>query len=304
LFGDFEPETGTGVLIIEQIPFGTDGIEPLYAKCMDHLLPRPREHYRAILTALARLAGRDHSGQLGDRVNALFPFDRQQAIDEDPILAGEAELLAQVDDFAALLRDCSALFPEHLRSEDVVARLRDCVVTVVRKQHELKVLLNSRGDLIALSHFNPNIDNAWFWRGADGRLECGLFDWQRARRMNLVYALWGGLCAAGPTIWNDELDGLLSGFAADYHEAGGPRVAAADLREHLHLYSAYMGVAGLLGAARLVRERVPDVARATGPTDPMILANEGARCFLHVFTAFLNFLEMDDFAMRLPAICA
>jgi hypothetical protein len=271
---------------------------------MDHVLPRAREHYRAILSALARLAGRDRAGLLGKRVDALFPFDPQKAIEEDPIVASEGELLAQVEDFAALLRDCPALFPEHLRGEDVVARLRDCVVIVARKQRDLKVLLNSHEELIALSHFNPNIDNAWFWQGEDGRLECGLFDWQRARRMNLAYALWGGLCAAGPTIWNDELDSLLAGFASDYGEAGGPCVSAEDLREDLHIYSAYMGVAGLLGAARLVRERVPNVVDASGPTDPMILANEGARCFLHVFTAFLNFLEMDDFSKRLPLICA
>ena len=30
--------------------------------------------------------------------------------------------------------------------------------------------------MIALCHWNANIDNAWFWREPDGALRCGLID--------------------------------------------------------------------------------------------------------------------------------
>ena len=61
-----------------------------------------------------------------------------------------------------------------------------------------------------MSHFNPNIDNAWFWRDASGALGCGLLDWGRVRQMNVAYALWGSLCGAGLDIWDTHLDELLA----------------------------------------------------------------------------------------------
>ncbi len=49
--------SGTGILITERIRFGDNGIERQYHKCLDYEMPEPLEHYRALLTALARLVG-------------------------------------------------------------------------------------------------------------------------------------------------------------------------------------------------------------------------------------------------------
>ena len=57
LFGDYHRPSGTGILITERIRFGNNGIERQYHKCLDYEMPEPLEHYRALLTALARLAG-------------------------------------------------------------------------------------------------------------------------------------------------------------------------------------------------------------------------------------------------------
>ena len=54
LFGDYQRESGTGVLITERILFGRNGIERQYHKCLDYDMPEAAEHYRALLTALAR----------------------------------------------------------------------------------------------------------------------------------------------------------------------------------------------------------------------------------------------------------
>ncbi|MGA9359857.1 MAG: hypothetical protein WBW75_18175, partial [Mycobacterium sp.] len=57
LFGDYDRQTGTGLLITERIEFGSNGIERQYHKCLDYEMPQQLEHYRALLTAVARLAG-------------------------------------------------------------------------------------------------------------------------------------------------------------------------------------------------------------------------------------------------------
>ena len=64
-FGDFHGESGTGLLITEEIGFGRGGIEPLHHKCMDHELAEPLEYYRTLVAALGRLAGTHKAGRLG-----------------------------------------------------------------------------------------------------------------------------------------------------------------------------------------------------------------------------------------------
>lgn len=303
-FADHEPESGTGVLIVESIPFGQGAIEPLRAKCMDHQLADPLAHYRAILTALAKLAGAHHAGGLSPELERFFPFDAAEAIDEDPIPYSEAELRALVADYADFAAACPQLFPASLRTADFIARLEGNVIAVARRQRDIRRHLHEDPRFVALTHFNPNIDNAWFWRDGTGELVCGLFDWQRARQMNVGYALWGGLCGAGQQIWTGHLHELLAGFVEQFHASGGPLLPIETLTDHLHLYAATIGIAGLLNAPAMIRSRLPDIDKVSGPLDPVLLENEGARCFLHVFTIFLGFWDMHDFSTRLDAILA
>jgi hypothetical protein len=80
LFGDYHRQTGTGILITERIHFGNNGIERQYHKCLDYEMPEPLQHYRALLTALARLAGSHRSGRLPADLTAHFPLDVQAAV--------------------------------------------------------------------------------------------------------------------------------------------------------------------------------------------------------------------------------
>ena len=75
LFADYHRATGTGILISQRIAFGTNGIEPQYHKCLDYEMPRPADHYRALLTSLARLAGAHRSGRLPTDLTDEFPVD-------------------------------------------------------------------------------------------------------------------------------------------------------------------------------------------------------------------------------------
>ena len=86
-----------------------------------------------------------------------------------------------------------------------------------------------------------------------------------------------------------------------HHEAkldrgapGGPALDPAELRQHLLLYAAMMGLCWLLDAPPRIRREVPALADATGPLDPLILASETARVQLQMMTNFLMLWVRED----------
>lgn len=301
-FADFHRESGTGILITERIAFGSGGIEPLRPKCMDHELEDPLEYYRAIVTALARLAAAHKSGRLDPHVDELFPFDPDAAVNDDPIPYTGEEMREQLRRYAVFAASCPQLLPGHLIAPEFITQLAEDALRFLAHQEEVKRYLHADRDFVALSHFNPNIDNAWFFRDSSGILRCGLFDWQRARQMNVAYALWGGLCGAGLNIWNKHLDELLFLFTGELRAHGGPLLDIGKLKLHLDLYVATMGLAGLIETPTLVLSRLPGAAEVSGPFDPVFRGNEAARSFLHIFTNFLNLWQAHDFGASLDHV--
>jgi hypothetical protein len=298
-FADFHQPSGTGLIISGRVFYGQGNVETLHRKCMDHELEAPLEHYRAIVIALARLAAAHKTGALSPQAEALFPFERAAVLAEDPIGLDEPELRERVARYADFAAKYPQLLPAHIATPDFIARFECDALRLLRHEADVKRFLHADGDFIALNHFNAHIDNAWFWRDAEGVLQCGLLDWQRARQMNMAYALWGGLCGASLEIWDQHLDELLTLFIDELHGHGGPVLDRAELTLHLHLYAAMIGLAGLINAPYLVLYRLPEAANALGPLDPVFQKNESARSFLHIFTIFLNLWKTHDFAASL-----
>ena len=301
-FADFHRASGTGLIITQRIHFGRGGIEPLHPKCMDHELAAPLEYYRTVVTALARLAAAHKSGALSPHVDMLFPFDPDVAAADDPIGLDGQQLRKLVADYAAFAERCPKLLPTNIASPIFIARLERDALRFLRHETTMKRYMHTDRDFIALSHFNANIDNAWFWRDAGGVLQCGLLDWQRARQMNVAYALWGALCGASLEIWERHLDGLLTLFVHELHAQGGPALDVAELRLHLGLYAATMMLAGLFDAPARILACLPEAAGACGPLDPVFRRSEAARSFLHVFTVFLNLWETHDLGASLDIV--
>ncbi|CAN7347178.1 hypothetical protein LJR225_002044 [Phenylobacterium sp. LjRoot225] len=301
-FADFHRDSGTGLLITQRVAFGRDGIEPLRPKCMDHELAEPLAYYRATVTALARLAAAHQSGRLSPQVETLFPFDADAAAAENPIPWTEAQLRERVAAYAAFAERCPQLLPARIATPQFIAQLEAEAVRLLRHQATIRRFLHADRDFIALCHWNTNIDNAWFWRLPSGGLQCGLLDWGMVRQMNVACALWGGLCGAGPDIVDGRLEELLPLFAATLHEQGGPRLEAAELRLHLDLSVAMLGLSMMMDVPALVLSRLPEAADAEGPLDPVLFKDEVARGFLHVFTAFLSLWQAHGFGASLDAV--
>jgi hypothetical protein len=301
-FADFHRESGTGILITQRIAFGSNGIEPLRPKCMDHELADPLAYYKAIVSALARLAAAQKSGALSPEVDVLFPFDFETAAVDIPIPWDEQQLRERVARYAAFAASCPQLLPPAVASTQFITRLERDAIRFLRHEATIKRFLNANRDFIALCHWNTNIDNAWFWRDAAGRLQCGLLDWGMVRQMNVACALWGGLCGASLEIWDRHLDELLTLFSDELQAHGGPRLDVAELKLHMHLSVAMLGLALMMDVPALVLSRLPEAVSARSPLDPLLHKSEVARSFLHVFTSFLNLWETHDFGTSLDRL--
>jgi hypothetical protein len=289
LFGDYQRESGTGILITERIRFGDNGIERQYHKCLDYEMPEPLAHYRALLAALARLAGTHRSGRLPARQTAHFPLDVQAATvgERAPLSADKLE--RRINQLAELAEARPGLLPANVGSPDFLARLRGDVPRFVQHEHILARQLADDADYVALCHWNANIDNAWFWRDADGNLGCGLMDWGCVSQMNLGMAVWGAMSGAETDLWTEHLDELLNLFVAEFRRYGGPAVDPGRLRQHTLLYAAAMGVAWLLDVPALIRKRFETAPDSR--LDPRIRGDESVRAPLQMLSNLLSAWE-------------
>ncbi len=288
LFADFHRETGTGLMISERIAFGTGGIEPQHHKCLDYEMSDQAGHYRALLTAVARLAGTERSGRLPADLLARFPVDLRVARVGQPPAYTADQLERRLRRLVEFVELHEGLFPANVRSSSFLSMLVAEAPDLIRRETEVFRLLSADADYLALCHWNANVDNAWFWRGDDGELRCGLMDWGCVSRMNVAMAVWGSLSGAETSLWDRHLDELLEMFCKEVLASGGPALDPATVERHLLLYATLMGVTWLLDVPALIRKRLPDAGPHTTRADPRIKSAEGVRAPLQMLTNVLN----------------
>lgn len=301
-FADYHHASRTGVVITQRIAFGAGGIEPHRQKCLDHELTEPLAYYRVILKSLARVAAAHKSGRLSSDIDTRFPFDPDAAAARDPIPFDASKLRQFVARYADFAASCPQLLPANIASPSFIAKLDRESVRFLEHESAIKRLLQANPDFIALIHWNANIDNAWFWRDAAGALQCGLMDWGHVNRMNVAFALWGCLCAAPLEIWDRHLDELLSLFAHEFEDHGGPHLDVSELELHMKLYAAMMGVSYLIQSPSRILSRLPEAATASGPLDPIFRKSETARSQLHIMTTMLNLWQTRDLGASLDRV--
>ncbi len=302
LFTDYHLESGTGILITQRIAFGTGNIEPAYEKCFDYNMPEPLAHYRAAIKAVARLAGTHRAGGLAANVAQQFPFDADKLTASDRIRFTVQQLSNRTARYADFTAKFPQLLPANLKSPAFLARLVAEAPRFLAHDLAIRQFLHSNSDFIALCHWNANIDNGWFWRNAQGELECGLLDWQRVGQMSVAQALFGALCAAETRMWNDHLDELISLFASEYHASGGPNLDCRQLKLHVKLFTALMGLAWTLDAPAVIQKQVPHLSEVKDRFDPRFTSNDLARIQLQLLTVFLNAWQTLDFGAALDEV--
>ncbi len=298
-FSDYDADTGTGVLITQRAVFGEGEVEPHYPKSLDYLMPDQYGHYRAVIAALGRLAGTHKAGKLPETVERYFPYEPEKLDVSARAPYTPEQIGNRVKRYAEFAGAHGHLLPAQIRSEAFIAQLADQAPRFQALLPAVQRVLASNPDLIALCHWNANIDNAWFWRDAANQLHCGLLDWGNVSQMNLAMALWGCLSAAETSLWNEHLDDLLAVFVEEFVAAGGPQIDVEELRMHLALYIGEMGLAWMLDAPPLILSMVPDLDEVRDRTDPRLKDRESARNQLLIMSNFLNFWEQYDYGALL-----
>lgn len=301
-FADYDPATGTGLLITERIAFGREGIEPFQDKCLDYELDDPLGHYRALVLAVARLCGAYKAGRLGDDVDAQFPFDPAVIRPTDRIPYTADQLTQKIDRLRRFAQEHPAFLPHHLRSDTFLERFGREAQAFFAREIPIKHYLQSNPDYIALGHWNANVDNAWFRTGPDGAREAGLLDWGGAGRMNVSQTLFGVLCAAELDVWDRHKAELVALFADEYHRRGGPRLMLDELNFQVKLFIAMLGIAWMLDAPSLIEAQLPDLATMHDRFDPRFRGNFLARAQLHLMTVFLHAWRSERFGDLLERV--
>lgn len=293
-FADYHADSGTGVLITERIAYGQGAIEAQYDKCRDDVLPEPLEHYRTLLAALARLAAADRTGRLPPDLAERFPFDLDSMTVGRRAPYTAQQLLNRVARYAGFCDRHPELLPAAIRAPAFIERLHDDVLRLSDSADAIRAELQSDSAHIALCHWNANIDNAWFWRDRDGRLQCGLMDWGCVGRMNLAMALWGVLSAASTELLDAHLDTLIAHFIEVYATAGAPPLDCERLKRQMLLYAALMGVTWLLDAPAYIEAQRPQLTATSRPEDAAIRDNDIVRVQRQMLSNMLSLWARHD----------
>ena len=232
LFADIESQSSTGLIITECITYGRNGVEALYPKCMDYSVPAPVEHYKAILKGLAKLSGAHRGGRLSPDFDRKFPYDRKQASAVFALRAPEEKLIQRANRMFDFVERYPKLFPQNVRAPGFREQFIRDIPDLVAAEGRIREVLYGNPEFIAFAHWNANIDNCWFWRNAQGILQCGFMDWANAGQISVAQSVSGAISGAEPFIWNEHLDELLAVFIEEYAANGGSRLSLDELRLH------------------------------------------------------------------------
>lgn len=299
-YADYHADSQSGLLITERIAYGEAGIEPAHDKCLDQMLNDPLPYYHAQVRAMASLAAHDRAGRFGPEIDRQFPVDRSGPVTRlIPYSSDQlAEKLDLLDRFAVT---APRLLPEGLRETTFLRDFRRDVMLILEKEERILEHLRSQDALIALGHWNMNLDNAWFWRDGDGVFQAGQLDWGGVSRMNLAQAFFGMTCAAEPDFLDSHQPALMAALLADYQRKGGPAVPLEVFAHSVRLAIAVLGTAWMLDAPSLIAAEIPRPADLGGRHDPAIRDRFIPRAQLHLMTVFLNEWRRDDIGATVRA---
>ena len=288
LFADVDSKSGTGLIITECIPYGRNGVESRYPKCLDYTVPEPVRHYQAILTGLAKLSGTHRGGRLSSEFDKQFPYRHERASASFVIPAPEEKLIQRANRMFEFIVRYPKLFSADLCRPGFREQFIGDVSDVVAAEGRIREVLFGNPDFIAFAHWNANIDNCWFWRDAEGVLQSGFMDWANAGQLSVAQSVSGAISGAEPVIWNEHLDELLTVFIDEYAAQGGPLLRLDEMRLHILLIVAISGVSYSMGAPIAIEREIKDIDAVETDRDACFREHENARIQLHMMKKMLN----------------
>eukprot|EP00413_Alexandrium_margalefii_P001641 CAMPEP_0204511154 /NCGR_PEP_ID=MMETSP0661-20131031/275_1 /ASSEMBLY_ACC=CAM_ASM_000606 /TAXON_ID=109239 /ORGANISM="Alexandrium margalefi, Strain AMGDE01CS-322" /LENGTH=693 /DNA_ID=CAMNT_0051516225 /DNA_START=26 /DNA_END=2107 /DNA_ORIENTATION=- len=324
-FGDISNETSNFIIISEAVLFADPeplnfgppfakrrrrleayAVEGPYDKCMDHTLRgKPTVYYKLLVTTGAKIAGMHRAGKLGpeDLLRASFGDMADKSAQFFGLAVGAPSgddpraVKPKLDTAQAFLHDTGrALFPGYVTEEWCSGKLRDLMLSVNSYGGEIMYWKHMNPDYVALTHCNLNVDNAYFWRNADNKLDIGIFDWGNMGSMSLGHKLWWWLYCSDFENFQENLDMYLTVFADSYHEHGGPVLDTGLLRWQV-IMTAMEQMLNLMFAVPQIFKMCPkhEWPSIENRYDPRISENidgkSTLRLYLHVLNSIIRIIE-------------
>jgi len=243
-YGDISNETSNYILITERVDFSEINgkrngdlapfqIEGPYEKCKDWMLRGPDKDYYMLLVKMhAKIAGAHKVGKLGAdssltgslRIASTsgndYGLNPSGPTGDDPKMVMN-KLNSAVKFFSETAK---VVFPSYVTSDGFQKKFRSTMMKLSAYNAEIEYWKHSDPDYIAFGHQNLNMDNAFFWRDAEGNLDCGIFDFGGFGSASLPHRVWWGLnCAEFDQIKNNLAE-YIDGFNTMYSDFGGPKL--------------------------------------------------------------------------------
>jgi len=291
-FGDISNESSNYILILSRIPFAglsrpdNKGslrpfqVEGPYGKCRDfELMGDPFEYYSLIMRQLGKVAGRDKLGFAGDpavcdRLFGTITEVREQcweSIKPGPTGENPTSLLPKIEFAIKFISETGKIiFPDYVTSESFQTTFRNVLMTVSAYDAEIRYWKNIDTNYYSMVHQNLNVDNAYFWKDENGKLDCGVLDFGGFGRNCIGHAVWWVLMAADFDIIK-RLPGLMHMLASTYAEYGGPKVNP-EILELMVLMTAMNNCVFMMGTiSNCLRQCPPSTwSEITDPRDERI----------------------------------
>mmetsp|Transcript_17433 Transcript_17433/g.27861 ORF Transcript_17433/g.27861 Transcript_17433/m.27861 type:complete len:582 (+) Transcript_17433:154-1899(+) len=266
-FADISNVSTNFVLITELIRYGDrkkprqdfapGEVEPAYEKFLDdEQFDNSFEYYKVWTQALASMAGKYKTGQLGEDAKLMqFFSDSRQFLPQSGVSDAEFKVkLKMGEDF---ITSCAKhLFPPGVISDANIKEWKRILTIVNAYKKEIYHLASSNEDNMAVVHGNMNADNTWWWRDEDKKLHIGVLDWGGLSKVSLPQKLWWSYYASECHMLEDHLDELLQVFVETYEREGGPRLDVKEVRRDF-MFAALDQCVGLLGAVPMIYKVIP-----------------------------------------------
>jgi len=318
-FGDISNETSNWIIITERIefhdfegnnfgppaptrpePLPAFKIEGPYDKCIDYNLRGDSKEYYMLMTQVgAKMAGLAKAGAMGSVELQKQSFGHSP----DPTDltkwrmnpgAATGQVPKQVD---VMLNNAlkfwtgtgKAVFPEWVSSEKFGKKFKNTMLKVNAYSAELNYWMHMNTDYTSLGHMNLNVDNAYFWRDDEGKLDCGVFDWGGLSVASCGSKLWWWYYCMDYANFKDNIKEYLECYIDTYKEHCGLQLDKDELYDMV-VISAIMQMAGLVSAVPQMTRMCPKKEWETikDRYDPRIGANVDGKSTIRLYIHCMN----------------
>ena len=190
------------------------------------------------------------------------------------------------------------LFDESLREPAFLETFSKQLVEIAPYNAAIFVWQAADPKYVAFSHPNLQIDNGYFWRTPEGKMECGLLDWCGGTRLPFVASWMGSVSGMEPDVLLAHDEGLMRCFADEYAKCGGPTLDASDLltRFRLAYLGLMLGILGFVASGDVYKQGLSkeDYATLSGRKDERLMGVWELRCNVTMIVKCLGYWAKRD----------